>query len=118
MTPVLCDLDVTSELPKTIWLYLRKENGYSVCSIDTNPAQTNVLSFSTAWYGTVRFTFGGFSTGFCTWYFFNTTSAGVPSDPYRYQNMTRKLLLITDWPEKILFTASLNLRHEDPTYTR
>ncbi len=25
--------------------------------------------FSTAWYGTVRFTFGGFSTGYCTWYF-------------------------------------------------
>ncbi len=24
--------------------------------------------FSTAWYGTVRFTFGGFSTGYCTWY--------------------------------------------------
>ncbi len=20
------------------------------------------------WYGTVRFTFGGFSTGYCTWY--------------------------------------------------
>ncbi len=29
----------------------------------------------TAWYGSVRFTFGGFSTGYCacTWYFFSTT---------------------------------------------
>ncbi len=36
----------------------------------------------TARYGSVRFTFGGFSTGYCTWYFFSTTSAGVPSDPY------------------------------------
>ncbi len=47
--------------------------------------------FSTAWYGTVRFTFGGFSTGYCTWYFFSTTSAEVPSEPYRYQNVTCKL---------------------------
>ncbi len=46
-----------------------------------------------AWYGSVRFTFGGFSTGYCTgtWYFFSTTSAEVPSDPYRYQNVTCKL---------------------------
>ncbi len=42
-------------------------------------------------HGTVRFTFGGFSTGYCTWYFFSTTSAEVPSDPYRYQNVTCKL---------------------------
>ncbi len=49
--------------------------------------------FSTAWYGSVRFTFGGFSTGYCTWYLilFSTTSAEVPSDPYRYQNVTCKL---------------------------
>ncbi len=45
----------------------------------------------TARYGSVRFTFGGFSTGYCTWYFFNTTSAEVPSEPYRYQNVTCKL---------------------------
>ncbi len=45
----------------------------------------------TARYGSVRFTLGGFSTGYCTWYFFSTTSAGVPSDPYRYQNVTCKL---------------------------
>ncbi len=42
-------------------------------------------------YGSVRFTFGGFSTGYCTWYFFSTTSAEVPSEPYRYQNVTCKL---------------------------
>ncbi len=45
----------------------------------------------TARYGSVRFTFGGFSTGYCTWYFFSTTSAEVSSDPYRYQNVTCKL---------------------------
>ncbi len=40
-------------------------------------------------YGSVRFTFGGFplSTVPGTWYFFSTTSAEVPSDPYRYQNV-------------------------------
>ncbi len=47
----------------------------------------------TARYGSVRFTFGGFSTGYCTWYLilFSTTSTEVPSDPYRYQNVTCKL---------------------------
>ncbi len=45
----------------------------------------------TARYGSVQFTFGGFSTGYCTWHFFSTTSAGVPSDPYHYQNVTCKL---------------------------
>ncbi len=62
-------------------------------------------------YGSVRFTFGGFSTGYSTvpgtWYFFSTTSAVVPSDPYRYQNVTcklcwsligrRKLSLLRNW---------------------
>ncbi len=42
-------------------------------------------------YGSVWFTFGGFSTGYSTWYFFSTTSAGVPSNPYHYQNVTCKL---------------------------
>ncbi len=42
-------------------------------------------------HGSVRFTFGGFSSGYCTWYFFSTTSAEVPSEPYRYQNVTCKL---------------------------
>ncbi len=48
----------------------------------------------TARYGSVRLTFGGFSTGYSTWYFFftsSTTSAGVPSEPYSYQNVTCKL---------------------------
>ncbi len=44
----------------------------------------------TARYGSVWFTFGGFSTGYSTCYFFSTTSAGVPSDPYHYQNVTCK----------------------------
>ncbi len=56
--------------------------------------------FSTAWYGTVRFgtvrygsLLGGFPLGTVpgTWYFFSTTSAEVPSEPYRYQNVARKL---------------------------
>ncbi len=45
----------------------------------------------TARYGSVRFTFGGVSTGYCTWYFFSTTSAEVPSEPYHYQNVTCEL---------------------------
>ncbi len=45
MTPVLCDLDklgwrVTSQLPKTFWLYLRKENRHRVCFNGTNQAET------------------------------------------------------------------------------
>ncbi len=46
-------------------------------------------------HGTVRYgsLLGGFPlrTVPSTWYFFSTTSVGVPSDPYRYQNMTCKL---------------------------
>ncbi len=47
----------------------------------------------TVQYGSVQFgsLSGGFSTGYSNWYFFSTTSAGVPSDPYRYQNVTCKL---------------------------
>ncbi len=43
-------------------------------------------------HGTVNF-WGGFPLGTVpgTWYFFSTTLAGVPSDPYRYQNVTCKL---------------------------
>ncbi len=51
--------------------------------------------FSTAWYGTVRYgsLLGGFPLGTVpgTWYFFSTTSVEVPSEPYRYQNVTCKL---------------------------
>ncbi len=47
----------------------------------------------TARYGSVRFTFGRFSNGYCTWYLvlFSTTPAEVPRYPYRYQNITCKL---------------------------
>jgi len=47
------------------------------------------------WHGTVQYgsLLGGFPLGTVpgTWYFFSTTSAGVPSDRYRYQNVTCKL---------------------------
>ncbi len=46
-------------------------------------------------HGTVRYgsLWGGFPLGTVpsTWYFFSTTSAEVPSEPYRYQNVTCKL---------------------------
>ncbi len=45
----------------------------------------------TARYGTVRYgsLLGGFPLGTVpgTWYFFSTTSAEVPNEPYRYQNV-------------------------------
>ncbi len=46
-------------------------------------------------HGTARYgsLLGGFPLGTVpgTWYFFSTTSAEVPSVPYRYQNVTCKL---------------------------
>ncbi len=46
-------------------------------------------------HGPIRYgsLLGGFPLGTVpgTWYFFSTTSAEVPSDPYRYQNVTCKL---------------------------
>ncbi len=50
--------------------------------------------FYTAWYGTVRFGtvhFWGVFHWVLYLVLFSTTSAGVPSDPYRYQNVTCKL---------------------------
>ncbi len=49
----------------------------------------------TVQYGSVQFSTvhfrGGFPLGTVPGTFFSTTSAGVPSDPYRYQNVTCKL---------------------------
>ncbi len=58
-------------------------------------SQRHLWRFSTAWYATVQFGtvyfWGVLGTVPGTWYFFSTTSAEVPSDPYRYQNVTCKL---------------------------
>ncbi len=63
-----------------------------------HPDSSTISAFplhGTARDGTVRYgsLFGGFPLGTVpgTWYFFSTTSVEVPSEPYRYQNMTRKL---------------------------
>ncbi len=45
----------------------------------------------TALRGSVRLTFGGFPLGTVLGTFFSSTSAEVPSEPYRYQNVTCKL---------------------------
>ncbi len=73
--------------------------------------------FSTAWYGTVRFSTAHFWGGF-HWVqylvpstFFSTTSAEVPSEPYRYQNVTCKLCWSPIGRRKSSLPASLNLRH-------
>ena len=62
MTPVLCDLDelgwrVTSRPPKIIWLYIRKENRYSVWFNGTNghKSSTNELR----WFRAIWATCGG-----------------------------------------------------------
>ncbi len=49
-----------------------------------------MVRHSTVRYGSLL---GGFPLGTVpgTWYFFSTTSAEVPSEPYRYQNVTCKL---------------------------
>ncbi len=49
-----------------------------------------MIRHSTVRYGSLL---GGFPLGTVpgTWYFFSTTSAEVPSDPYCYQNVTCKL---------------------------
>ncbi len=73
----------------------------------------------TARYGSIRFTFGGFSTGYCTWYFFSTTSAEVPSEPYHYQNVTCKLCwsLIGRRESSLLRQYTCDMRPIDPLST-
>ncbi len=64
-------------------------------------------------HGTVQYgsLLGGFPLGTVpgTWYFFSTTSAGVPSDPYCYQNVTCKLCWSLIGRRE---SSSLNLWHE------
>jgi len=71
-------------------------------------------------HGTVRYgsLLGGFPLGTVpgTWYFFSTTSAGVPSDPYRYQNVTCKLCwsLIGRRESSFLRHLTCDMRPIDP----
>ncbi len=74
----------------------------------------------TARYGSVRFTFstGSFPLGTVpgTWDFFSTTSAEVPIDPYRYQNVTCKLCwsLIGQRESSLLRHWTCDMRPIDP----
>ncbi len=67
-------------------------------------------------HGTVQYgsLLGGFPLGTVpgTWYFFSTTSAEVSKWSVLLPKCDVWTLLITDWPEKIVSTASLNLWHE------
>jgi len=71
-------------------------------------------------HGTVRYgsLLGGFPLGTVpgTWYFFSTTSAEVPSDPYRYQNVTCKLCwsLIGRRESSLLHHWTCEMRPIDP----
>ncbi len=60
---------------------------------ETLPSLQSTANGAFPLHGTVRYgsLLQGFSNGYCTWYFFSTTSARVPSDPYRYMNVTCKL---------------------------
>ncbi len=68
----------------------------------------------TARYGSVQFTFGGFPLGTVpgTWYFFYYHLGRGSKRSVLLPKPGMKTLLITDWPEKIFITVSLNLRYE------
>ncbi len=70
-----------------------------------------MVRHGTVRFGTVRYgsLLGGFPLGTVpgTWYFFSTTSAEVPSDPYRYQNVTCKLCWSLIGPERIVIVNEL-----------
>ncbi len=74
--------------------WLTVHSGYtfflSVCVIQLMALFHCMVRHGTVQYGSFL---GGFPLGTVsgTWYFFSTTSAEVPSDPYRYQNVTCKL---------------------------
>ncbi len=71
-------------------------------------------------HDTVRYSslLGGFPLGTVpgTWYFFSITSAEVPSDPYRYQNVTCKLCwsLIGRRESSLLCHWTCDMRPIDP----
>jgi len=68
-------------------------------------------------HGTVRYgsLLGAFPLGTVpgTWYFFSTTSAEVPSEPYRYQNVTCKLCWSLNGRRKSSFCVT-ELATRDP----
>ncbi len=69
--------------------------------------------FSTACYGTVRFTFGvplGTVPG--TWYFFQYHLDWGTIEPYRYQNMTCKLCWSLIGQRESSLPTLLNLQHQ------
>ncbi len=75
--------------------------------------------FSTAWYGTVRYGTVHF-WGVFHWVLYlvpDTFLVPLRSRFHRAVPLPKRdvqTLLITDWPEKIVITASLNLRQRDP----
>ncbi len=79
----------TGKLVCSITLYVLRACSYS------NSNQLMALFHCMVRHGTVRYgsLLGGFPLGTVpgTWYFFSTTSVEVPSEPYRYQNVTCKL---------------------------
>ncbi len=86
----LVSMETEEKAEKQRWTWVGRDT--------ENKEQKKLLingAFSTAWYGTVRYgsLLGGFPLGTVpgTWYFFSTTSVEVPSEPYRYQNVTCKL---------------------------
>ncbi len=77
-----------------------------------------IWRFSTAWYGTVRFSTVHF-WGVLHWVqslvpgtFFSTTSVEVPREPYHYQNVTCKLCWSLIGRRESSLSASLNLQHD------
>ncbi len=74
-----------------------------------------MVRHSTVRYGSLL---GGFPLGTVpgTWYFFSTTSAEVPSNPYRYQNVTCKLCwsLIGRRESSLLRQWTCDMRPIDP----
>ncbi len=76
--------------------------------------QKHVLFGTFPLHGTARYgsLLGGFPLGTVPGTFFSTTSVEVPSEPYRYQNVTCKLCWSLLGRRKSSLPASLNLRHE------
>ncbi len=92
----LADAFIQSDLQMRTIETIKTNKRATTCKCNDKSGSTPMALFHCmVRHGMVRYgsLLGGFPLGTVpgTWYFFSTTSAEVPSDPYRYQNVTCKL---------------------------
>ncbi len=120
MKQKFCEINPSVVLPSWWLARVCRASLFGVPHLSSHRAHIMALFHCMVRHGTVRYgsLLGGFPLGTVpgTWYFFSTTSAEVPSDPYHYQNVTCKLCwsLIGRRKSSLLPQWTCDMRSIDP----